>query len=774
MAIFQGKLAIRLVLPLVASILLIFGIFSVILYHSFNSLVELELEERAQTLSETFTLGIENNATDAVAIRLSSLLGSSEDIDDLLILDLSAQQVLGASRWEFSNQHIEAVELLKPYLEYINGPIAYHFDTVEDARGVLISKINTFSSDRTTRRSLALFALVRTERLTANTREQFSAVITLLAASLLLLGLFAYASAYAHVVRPLGAMTSDIQKGHLLGLPALIRYRSNNELGKLSSAYNEHVMDAYRNELAQKEAMQKVNEAYKAKSIFLSTMSHEIRTPMNGVLGMVQVLNKTNLTGYQRRCLDLIKSSGESLVAVINDVLDFSKIEANKLELEVVQFSLEQVCIDTLSLLKSQARNKGLHLYLDYQVNVAEHFWGDPVRIRQVITNLLGNAIKFTDQGSVGLTVSKATKSLGHIIIGVTDTGVGISRDQQDQLFEAFAQADASTTRKYGGTGLGLAISKKIVELMNGSIRVASEQGRGSTFEIEVNLKSKGDVALLGDRGSNQSLCLVGFPWYLEKILVNKMSMYGQEMEIIPHHQSVNLPEYKNVLERSTELVVFVENLTMDEVRSLLDTYEHLLLVVEHMDTFADFSEEDQLRFLEFPCSNREWMKRIYEPKTTTLDNPQKENQVGRLNGKILLAEDAPVNQMVAQELLEHIGLEVVIANDGREALEALQRERDFDLVLMDCMMPNMDGYEATRHIRKLSSPLGDIPIIALTANVAEDARQDCIRAGMNDFLSKPFSEKELQACLASWLLSKKKHMDDLIAPLQTVNKKAK
>jgi two-component system sensor histidine kinase/response regulator len=745
----RRKLAFRLVLPIVASTLLIFCVFSVLLFRSFHSLLELELKERAQALSETFTMVIENNASDAVAIRLSSLLGSSEDIEHFMILDLISQRVLGASRWEYSNHTLSQIEILEPYTEYLQGRTAYYFQVKDGSRGILISKIKTFSTDRITRRHLALFAVMRTERLTAGTKEQYYKVLGLLGVSLFLLGIFAFASAYAHVVRPLALMTNNIQQGHRFGLPALIRYRSDNELGKLSKAYNDHVMDAYRAGLAQKEAMKKVNEASKAKSIFLSTMSHEIRTPMNGVLGMVQILNKTDMTEYQRRCLELIKTSGESLVEIINDVLDFSKIEANKLVLESVPFSLEKLCVDILTLMKAQTRDKGLHLYLDFGLEMPKSFIGDPVRIRQVITNLVGNAIKFTNQGSVGLTVTKSQDSSDGVIFSITDTGVGISVDQQARLFDAFSQADASTTRKYGGTGLGLAISKKIVGLMQGDISVSSEPGRGSTFKVTLCLPEQTTSINQHKVEYVATAVLINFPWYLEKIMTKHGQDVGVGVKVLRH-----IDELQKItdLAKETPIYVFTQELYEKDVIRLYETYSKIVFVVEYLDVFLSLPDKVLNVFVEMPCMNKEWLQWLYRREVDPADQRKLNMPQAALQGKVLLAEDAPVNQMVAKELLEHMGLEVIIANDGLEALQAIQCERDIQLILMDCMMPNMDGYDATREIRKLNGNLGKLPIVALTANVIEDARQDCMDAGMDDFLSKPFSEQELRGCMTRWL----------------------
>lgn len=767
MKLARRKLAFRLVLPIVASTIAIFCVFSILLFQSFHSLVLLELEERAKSLSETFTLGVENNASNTVAIKLSSLLGSSEDIDSLMIIDLMSERVIGSNRWELSGLSIYEVEHLTSYVTYLNGRTSYFYEAPNSKQGILISKIKTFSPDRITRRHLALFAIIETERLTTIAGGQYKQVTFLLAFSLVLLACLVYAATFVYVVRPLSRMTVDIQHGQVVGLMTLIRYRSPDELGRLAQTYNNHVMDAYRANLSQKISMEKINEVSKAKSIFLSTMSHEIRTPMNGVLGMVQLLSKTELTDYQKRCIDLIKTSGEALVEIINDVLDFSKIEANKLELENVFFSLEKLCVDILGLLKSQAREKGVHLYLHYDLDVPTEIMGDPVRMRQVIINLLGNAIKFTHQGSVGLSVSFETvNEVKNLAIAVSDTGVGITEEKQQRLFEAFSQADTSTTRKYGGTGLGLAISKKIVELMQGAITVTSESGRGSVFKIAIPSVQGRHTPFVIPK-TDMNIILIAFPWYLEKILCSYFNYFNLNVITLHFHEEIDKTEQ---MDSSVKVFIFAQNIDLEAIKNLYNHVTKPIFVVEFLDVFLSLPDDILTNFIEVPCFNKQWLDWLNEQQQELSIESCQHTQEDALSGKILLAEDAPVNQIVAQELLEAMNFEVVIANDGLEAIQLIQQERDIRLVLMDCMMPNMDGYEATRKIRLFSEPLGSIPIIALTANIIQEAKDECMAAGMNDFLSKPFSEDELKTILIRWLGQENDRDADCENPSKRIN----
>jgi signal transduction histidine kinase/DNA-binding response OmpR family regulator/methyl-accepting chemotaxis protein len=513
-----------------------------------------------------------------------------------------------------------------------------------------------------------------------------------------------------------------------------------------------------------------------AKSEFMANMSHELRTPMNGIIGFTDLVMTTDLQTIQREYLQNVGKSAYNLLNIINDILDFSKIEAGKLVIENAAFKLNEVLEETVDLLSIKASEKGLEIICDIDPHLPSRFFGDQFRIKQILVNLIGNAIKFTNKGEIVVAIhgkapyEKFDKKYLAVDISIKDTGIGIAAEKMEKIFESFTQADSSTTRRFGGTGLGLTISKLLANLMGGIIRAESEDGKGSIFTLQlileiineqprVSMDAKGwlrEVLVIDDNVTNCRL-MQGIFEYLN--IPCQICYSGPDaLEMI--RKSIGENKLFDLIITDHQMPEMDGITLVKEIKKLIKgPLEPFILMLSSLEKTMIREEAEKIginKFLSKPVKLNELVNLLtflFEKSYLNKDPHVKIPKMGKFSErtKVLVAEDNPLNMMLIAEILGNMGLEVIKAGNGEEVLSLLAKHNP-GLIFMDINMPLMDGYVATQKIRRLASPTGLVPVIALTADAMKEDKDRCLEVGMNDYISKPFRLQEIEFIIKKYL----------------------
>ena len=585
----------------------------------------------------------------------------------------------------------------------------------------------------------------------------FSNILTSLALAVVLLLVIRLVT--RRITQPLNNLANIMRRAEQGELRVRAAMNGPRDITDMAHAFNEMMSVLEAREAELRRNRDDAIESARIKAQFTANVGHEIRTPMNGVLGMLDLLREMRLTRKQREYVEIARNSGHLLLTLLNDLLDFSKLEVGKLKLENIRFDLRQSIEDALELLAEAAHRKHLELAYFIAGDVPQYVFGDPTRLRQIITNLVGNAIKFTNEGEVSLYVAWVKSDDGSygLRFEVVDTGIGIDTGAQQSVFDSYAQADGWTTRKYGGTGLGLSITRQLVQMMGGEIGVISAIGKGSTFWFTLKLKAEPSTELTPPLFSGRHAIVIERVECSRKFLTEALESFGIRATVCP-----DLARAREALVQTGQrfdLLVINDSLggaEMVRAARALPGYAALpAVLMGKMQTAIHSADAEGIVWLSKPVRRTRLLESIAEATgmSKKVERSEVPAESTTLSAYVLIVEDNLTNQLVASGMLDRLGCRVDVARNGREGVEAVSRI-NYDIVLMDCNMPEMDGYEATTRIRGLNSQHKDTIVIAMTANVHPGEVEKCLSVGMNDYLSKPLGLEDLREKLLKWMTS--------------------
>ncbi len=746
------------------------AIISTFFISSFTSnAVSKNLLEEGKKITETFAsqsiLGLLVSNVDNIEDSVTAVL-SFPGVEGLGIYDLNKKPLVERGKSTFTSAEAswsDEVQLVEETQQawYIVAPVYYIHEAEEDffdqaAEPELLGHVRIVQSKE------SLTTLI-------NDIRKVNILISLVLAAVLMMILLFITK---RVTKPLQELMGLMRRAQNGEIDVRAELSGPQDIQEMEGAFNTMIESLQEREVELEMARDSAIRSARVKGEFAANVSHELRTPLNGILGMLELLSAMGLSSKQREYVDIARNSSDALLALIDDILDFSKIDSGKLEVDSNAFNLREVLDDVVSIMASQAQSKNLDLAHLICTSVPQMVIGDARRIRQVLLNLCGNAVKFTSSGDIGIYVNQVESNNTNITLRfkVKDSGIGIPQTAKDKIFEAFSQADSSTTRKYGGTGLGLAICKQLVEVLGGDIGVESIPGEGSTFWFDLPLKiaNTSSVVDTDDKGAmDLRILVVDDSEIVQFNVMQTLEKWGAYVECADNGETALLKLRNAVHINKPFDVALIDELMpgcngIELMRTItgnpkINATKMILLTNQsHPESFLERFEEID-GFLLKPVLQSS----LYDALSTVMHgslnivNPlfvhDRETKELAFNATVLVAEDNVANQQVAIGMLEKLGCSVVVASNGEDALNDIARNR-FDLIFMDCNMPEVDGYEATRRIRTLQGSDAGLPIIAMTANVQEGDRQKCLQVGMDDYLSKPLKMDRLRAKLLKWL----------------------